>query len=95
MQRRKNRMNITTETLLFNFFHRILMTEANVSVEKLVAYYGNTSHPIAHFPFNNALISASQKNITAQSIYSAIKTWMDNLPKGAWPNWVVSWTLLH
>jgi alpha-glucosidase len=65
------------------------MTEANMSVEKLVVYYGNTSHPIAHFPFNTALISASQ-NISAQSIYSAINTWIDNLPRGAWPNWVVS-----
>jgi hypothetical protein len=72
-----------------------MMTEAYMPVEKLMAYYGNKSHPIAHFPFNFALISASQKNITAQSIYTAISSWMDNLPKGAWPNWVVSWILLQ
>lgn len=71
------------------------MTEAYMSMEKLVTYYGNKSHPIAHFPFNTAFILATQKNITAQTIHSAINTWMDNLPKGAWPNWVVSWILLQ
>ncbi|XP_023718249.2 probable maltase isoform X2 [Cryptotermes secundus] len=68
---------------------KIMMTEAYMPVEKLMAYYGNKSHPIAHFPLNFALISASQKNITAQSIYTAVSTWMNNLPKGAWPNWVI------
>ncbi|XP_021941641.1 maltase 1-like isoform X2 [Zootermopsis nevadensis] len=67
---------------------KIMITEVYMPVEKLMAYYGNKSHPIAHFPFNFELISVSQENISAQSIYSTIMTWMDNLPKGAWPNWV-------
>jgi hypothetical protein len=72
-----------------------MITEAYMPVENLMAYYGNKSHPTAHFPFNFALISASQENISAQSIHDAIKTWMENLPEGAWPNWVVSWILFQ
>jgi hypothetical protein len=72
-----------------------MITEAYMPAEKLMAYYGNKTHPIAHFPFNFELISASQENISAQRIYSAIMTWMDNLPKGAWPNWVVSCILFQ
>jgi len=78
------------ENAHISFCYRIMLTEAYMPVDKVMAYYGNKSNPIAHFPFNFALISASQENISAQSIYSAISTWTDNLPEGAWPNWVVS-----
>ena len=67
-----------------------MLTQAYMPVERVMAYYGNKSNPIAHFPLNFALISTSQENVSAQSIHSAIRTSMDNLPERAWPSWMVS-----
>jgi len=70
-----------------------MITEAYLPVKEVMAYYGNKSHPIVHFPLNFMLISVSRKNVSAQSIYDAIRIWMDSMPEGAWPNWLVSWIL--
>ncbi|KAJ4436648.1 hypothetical protein ANN_16779 [Periplaneta americana] len=68
---------------------KIMMTEAYMPVRNLMEYYGNKSTPIAHFPFNFEFIELKKKNLTAESVHNVIKSWMDNLPNGAWPNWVI------
>ena len=66
------------------------MVEAYLPVDEVMDYYGNKSTPIAHFPFNFEFITSIPHNITATKVYNTIQTWMQNLPEGAWPNWVVS-----
>lgn len=76
--------------LLSSFFLRIMMAEAYTSVEDTMKYYGNESTPIAHFPFNFFFISNLHKGSFAKNFYDTVLLWLDNMPKGNWPNWVVS-----
>jgi alpha-glucosidase len=66
---------------------RILMTEAYASVEQTMAYYGNETHPGAHFTFNFNLV---RRPTTAQDFDNLVHQWMDNVPKGMQSDWVVS-----
>jgi len=66
---------------------RILMTEAYASVEETMAYYGNDTHPGAHFTFNFNLVS---RPTYAQDFDNLVHQWVDNVPKGKQSNWVVS-----
>jgi len=63
------------------------MTEAYASVEETMAYYGNDTHPGAHFTFNFNLVS---RPTSAQDFDNLVHHWVDNVPKGMQSNWVVS-----
>jgi len=52
-------------------------------------YYGNSTKPGAHLPFNFALIAVDKRNII-ESIDTNIKNWLDNMPENQVANWVVS-----
>ncbi|KAG8232968.1 hypothetical protein J437_LFUL013580 [Ladona fulva] len=69
---------------------RILITEAYTSNDEAIKYYGfgNTSDGIAHVPLNLNLVSDLDEG--ADVFFTAISNWMNNLPAGAWPNWMVS-----
>jgi alpha-glucosidase len=62
---------------------RVLIGELWVTIERLVAYYGE--HGL-HLPFNFHLISTPW---TARAISALIDTYEAALPPGAWPNWVL------
>ncbi|NXX28945.1 SLC31 protein, partial [Nicator chloris] len=50
-------------------------------------YYGTTLVQEADFPFNFNLIN--MKNLSGNSIFEAVDSWMTNMPAGKWPNWAV------
>ncbi|XP_067013714.2 maltase A1 [Anabrus simplex] len=68
---------------------RAMMIEAYAPIENTMKYYGNSSEPGGHFPFNFLLITELRKGFTAQNVEDVINQWMDNMPPGGWPNWVV------
>ncbi|NXI99224.1 SLC31 protein, partial [Psophia crepitans] len=56
-------------------------------IEATMMYYGTTFIQEADFPFNFNLIN--MKNLSGDSIFEAVNLWMNNMPAGKWPNWVV------
>jgi alpha-glucosidase len=69
------------------------MVECYSPLNYTMLYYGNTTHPGAHFPFNFLFINSFNKQSDANQVYDMIKSWMLNMPEGKWANWVVS--ILH
>ncbi|KAE9521750.1 hypothetical protein AGLY_017850 [Aphis glycines] len=65
-----------------------LATESYSSIDVLKQYYGNSTKPGAHIPFNFGLIAVNRDNII-ESIEFRIKTWLDNLPENQVANWVM------
>ncbi|XP_025411887.1 maltase A1-like [Sipha flava] len=68
-----------------NFF----MVECYSPLNYTMLYYGNTTHPGAHFPFNFLFINSFNKQSDANQVYDMIKSWMLNMPEGKWANWVL------
>lgn len=62
----------------------------NITV--IMEYYGNETAPLGHFPFNFELINklTNRTQLSGHSLFSIVTLWLDNLPEGKWPNWVVS-----
>ncbi|NXR50635.1 SLC31 protein, partial [Hippolais icterina] len=56
-------------------------------IEATMMYYGTTSIQEADFPFNYNLIN--MKNLSGNSIFEAVNSWMKNMPAGKWPNWAI------
>ena len=58
----------------------------------VMKYYGTEEEPLADFPFNFNLLTdfSSRANLTGLTLRSSIGRWLDNMPDGMWPNWVVS-----
>lgn len=52
-----------------------------------MVYYGTTFVQEADFPFNLNLIN--MKNLSGNSVFEAVDSWMKNMPSGKWPNWAV------
>jgi alpha-glucosidase len=67
------------------FDARVLIGEIYLPPKRLVAYYGRDLGG-AHLPFNFALLSAPWH---ARQIEKIIHDYEAELPKGAWPNWVL------
>ena len=65
---------------------RVLVGEAYLPLEKVVAYYGTPERPGVHLPFNFHLIGATWK---ASFIADLIARYDGLLPPGCWPNWVL------
>ncbi|MBX6320654.1 MAG: DUF3459 domain-containing protein [Rhodospirillaceae bacterium] len=63
---------------------RVLIGEAWLSTERLIAYYGDGRG--FHLPFNFQLIGAPWR---APVVSTLIRTYEALLPPGAWPNWVL------
>jgi alpha-glucosidase len=64
---------------------RLLIGEAWLPIERLMAYYGETLSGF-HLPFNFHLITTPWK---AEAIADLIVRYEAALPAGAWPNWVL------
>ncbi|XP_063246872.1 amino acid transporter heavy chain SLC3A1 isoform X2 [Prinia subflava] len=56
-------------------------------IEATMMYYGTTFIQEADFPFNFNLIN--MKNLSGNSVFEAVDSWMKNMPAGKWPNWAV------
>ena len=63
----------------------VMVTEAYLPVERVVAYYGEGGRG-AHLPFNFQLIELPWH---ARTIARAVGAYESLLPAGAWPNWVL------
>jgi alpha-glucosidase len=68
------------------FDNRVLIGEIYLPLERLVAYYGENLTG-AHLPLNFQLLSATWK---ALHIAELIENYEAAMPKGGWPNWVLS-----
>ncbi|XP_022372019.1 neutral and basic amino acid transport protein rBAT [Enhydra lutris kenyoni] len=68
--------------------YRFMGTEAyGESIDRTMMYYGLPFIQEADFPFNNYL---SQLNTpSGNSVFEVIKSWMENMPEGKWPNWMI------
>ena len=64
---------------------RLLIGEAYLPIEQLVAYYGSDLSGL-HLPFNFHLISTPWN---PGAISKLVETYESHLPKGGWPNWVL------
>ncbi|WP_137388730.1 alpha-amylase family glycosyl hydrolase [Rhodoligotrophos defluvii] len=65
---------------------RVLIGEIYLPIERLVAYYG-TELRGTHLPFNFQLIEATWH---ARNLARIISEYEGALPRGGWPNWVLS-----
>lgn len=65
---------------------RLLVGEAYLPLEKVMAYYGTPHAPGVQLPFNFHLIGATWK---ASAIGDLITQYDGLLPPGCWPNWVL------
>lgn len=65
---------------------RFMVGEVYDPISELVTYYGNHSDEF-NFPFNFLLLEIS--NWTGTEVSGRVAKWLDNIPKGAWSNWVL------
>ncbi|XP_076066766.1 maltase A3-like isoform X2 [Oratosquilla oratoria] len=71
---------------------KLMMVEIyNDDIQEVMKYYGNDTDPLADFPFNFQLIDKLQNrsDVTGTRLKNIIDEWVDNLPDGKWPNWVL------
>jgi alpha-glucosidase len=72
-------------TLLASYGERVLIGEAWLPFDRLMAYYG-TSLDCFHLPFNFHLIGTRWE---VAALAAVIDEYEGKLPRGAWPNWVL------
>ena len=65
---------------------RFMVGEIYDPVELIVPYYGKNGDEF-NFPFNFFLLD--NKNWTGVAVKETIARWLDHMPEGAWPNWVL------
>ena len=65
---------------------KFLVGETFDPVDVVMTYYG-TDNDELNFPFNFLLLTNT--NWTGDSVSECVSAWMDALPEGAWPNWVL------
>ncbi|KAK7076945.1 hypothetical protein SK128_021888 [Halocaridina rubra] len=78
--------------LASQYTDKLLMVEIyDGEIEQVMNYYGNERNPLADFPFNFLMIDKlkNRTELTGKSLKSTVDIWMDNMPEGKWPNWVL------
>jgi alpha-glucosidase len=68
---------------------KFMMVECYSPFDKTLMYYGSNSEPGAHFPFNFLFIGTFDQQSDAGKVHNMIKSWIQGMPKGMWPNWVL------
>nr|XP_018910472.1 PREDICTED: maltase 2-like [Bemisia tabaci] len=68
---------------------KVLMTEAYTTLDRTMDYYQFEGKPGAHMPFNFFFITHVSGRSPAKDYQKAIQGWMDSMPAGFWPNWVM------
>lgn len=66
-----------------------MLAEAYAYINYTMMYYSGETRR-AHMPFNFNFITYLNKTPSAADIRDSIYLWLDNMPRGQWPNWVVS-----
>lgn len=56
-------------------------------IDRTMMYYGLPFIQEADFPFNNYLSKLDTPS--GNSVFEVITSWMENMPEGKWPNWMV------
>ncbi|XP_064107590.1 maltase A3-like isoform X2 [Macrobrachium nipponense] len=79
--------------LLDHYPDKLLMVEVyeGQEIDMLMKYYGNETSPLADFPFNFFMIEKLQNRteLSGHSLKAVVDLWLDNMPSGKWPNWVL------
>jgi len=78
--------------ILDSYGDKLMMVEVfDDDVNQIMRYYGNESVPLADFPFNFRLIQNFQcrQDLSGFSLRDTLDEWLNNMPKGKWPNWVI------
>ncbi|XP_067559204.1 amino acid transporter heavy chain SLC3A1 isoform X3 [Pseudorca crassidens] len=71
--------------------YRFMGTEAHgENIAKTMMYYGLPFIQEADFPFNSYLGKLDMPS--GNSVFEVITSWMENMPEGKWPNWMVQKT---
>jgi len=66
------------------------MVEATIpTLDGLFEYYGNDTHPIAHFPFNFEFINRVKAGFNGTDVLSVVDEWFEKMPEGKVANWLV------
>ncbi|XP_014688954.2 amino acid transporter heavy chain SLC3A1 [Equus asinus] len=69
--------------------YRFMGTEANGErIDRTMMYYGLPFIEEADFPFNDYLTRLETPS--GSSVFEIITSWMENMPEGKWPNWMIS-----
>ncbi|XP_065203797.1 maltase 2-like [Planococcus citri] len=68
---------------------RLMMVEAYATLNNTMRFFGTKTQPIAHIPFNFFLLTRLKDESNASDFQNAINDWMNNMPQGEWPNWVL------
>lgn len=70
---------------------RFMVTESYDyhEVDKTMMYYGTSLVKESDFPFNFYLLDLPH-NTSGVWVKHLVHLWMGNMPRGQWPNWVVS-----
>lgn len=58
------------------------------SIDKTMMYYGLPFIQEADFPFNDYLTRLDTPS--GDRVFEVITSWMEHIPEGKWPNWMVS-----
>ncbi len=58
-------------------------------IDKTMRYYGTSYVTESDFPFNFYLLYLPD-DLSGDQAKRLVHLWMSNMPKGKWPNWVVS-----
>uniref|UniRef100_A0A8C8Z6R9 Amino acid transporter heavy chain SLC3A1 n=1 Tax=Prolemur simus TaxID=1328070 RepID=A0A8C8Z6R9_PROSS len=57
------------------------------SIDRTMLYYGLPFIQEADFPFNHYLTMLD--TLSGNNVYEVITSWMENMPEGKWPNWMI------
>lgn len=66
---------------------RFMVGEVYDPIELVMSYYGGDDGDEFHFPFNFFLLGNSEW--TGTNVDRIVRLWLDNMPEGYWPNWVL------
>lgn len=70
---------------------RVIFIEAWTDLDNTMRFYADSEgHPRSHFPFNFLFIGELSVDSTPRDFKQTIDKWLNNMPPGATPNWVVS-----
>ena len=72
--------------LIDSYNERFIIGETHGPVKTVVKYYGEKGSEL-NFPFNFQFLDNT--NWTGIEVSRIVSSWLDNMPEGAWPNWVV------
>ncbi|GAB0095460.1 maltase A2-like [Sergentomyia squamirostris] len=68
---------------------RVMMSESDSEINLLMTYYGNGIRNGSHVPFNFYLLFNLDENSNAEDFLRIIRVWLDHIPKGQSPNWLI------